>query len=548
MKYALSRKFLLMTLPVSLALTSCATNPKTGKYELNEGLKNTFASEDPCSNNARNIGILAGAIVGGIIGNKISDGKAAGTALGLGLGGLIGGLIGNGIDKRQCELAKIQKKYDLDMEVTQLEIPKDASNQSASQKPEDSVQKVGLSVAIVDKADKPQFKTGSSVIEPDAILHFSEIAKQYSLASQADEIPASKPPAEKQKLLEELKKRRVLLIGHTDDTGNSELNAELSEQRAKAVAEVFRQNGVDTSQLFYQGAGETLPIADNHTEEGRAKNRRVEIVDLSNDDAFSLYLKNRAAKTEYYRAAPTSGSQSTIIVRDPDQNKDIPSAKVKTETSSKIVPKIPAKTQATNVIMTEAIDFGGNLFDARLAAVSPGEMQRTNTNKSIFISQAVASDLRYIPNCTLDRPRSANPVKALKDGKEYATNDFLPGLYGKTWKDNVNGNLVLLNKVYVLQDAGAPVPSPQLKVYKNYNPSQNRDPSPDIVITPQVNTYRGENGLVYRVFANGTKGLECMDILMPYSSSDGSIAKDGKLIYTKSNNYYFTNFKPAMAK
>ena len=545
MNHRLSRKFLLITLPVSLAVTSCATNPNTGKYELNEGLKNTFASDDPCNNNARNIGILAGAIVGGLIGNKVSDGKAAGTALGLGLGGLLGGLIGNEVDKRQCELAKIQKKYDLDMQVTQLEIPKTDTGSAAAQTKDENTQKVGLSVSIVDKANKPQFQVGSAALEPDAKLHFSEIAKQYSLSAQQAEIPANKTPAEKQKLLEELKKRRVLLIGHTDDTGNSELNSDLSEKRAKAVAEIFRQNGVEANQLFYQGAGETLPIADNHTEEGRAKNRRVEIVDLSNDDAFSLYLKNRATRTEFYREASPSKPQAVASApaKEVEQAKVTPAKKPATTQSTKVTPQKPEIVKAS---VSDKIDFGGSIFDAKLAALSPGELLPTSSNKSIFISQAVASDLKYIPSCNLDRPRSANPVKALKDGKEYATNAYLPGLYGKTWSDRVNGNLVLLNKVYVLQDAGAPVPSPQLKVYKNYKPGSN--PEADITLNPQVNTYRGENGLVYRIFAKGEKGLECMDVLLPYNANNGSVAKDGKLIYTKSNNYYLTNFKPAMVK
>lgn len=547
MLYRLSTKFLLITLPVSLSLSSCATNPNTGKYELNEGLKNTFASNDPCNNNARNIGILAGAIVGGLIGNKVSDGKAAGTALGLGLGGLLGGLIGNEVDKRQCELAKIQKKYDLDMQVTQLEIPKTDASQIATQTDE-KIQKVGLSVAIVDKADKPQFESGSAVIEPAAKLHFSEIAQQYSISAQQAEIPANKTPAEKQKILEELKKRRVLLIGHTDDTGNSELNSNLSEKRAKTVAEIFRQNGVDASQLFYQGAGETLPIADNHTVEGRAKNRRVEIVDLSNDEAFSLYLKNRATRTEFYREVAVSKPAATSTEAAPAPLPAKPqTTKKKPEPQTAKAPAAkPEKTQPAKIDNPGTIDFGGALYDVKVAALNPGELLPAKASKSIFISQAVASDLKYIPSCNLDRPRSANPVKALKDGKEYATNAYLPGLYGKTWKDNVNGNLVLLNKVSVLQDAGAPVPSPQLKVYKNYKPGSN--PDPDISLNPQVNTYRGENGLVYRIFAQGEKGLECMDVLLPYNANNNPAAKDGKLIYTKSNNYYLTNFKPEMVK
>jgi OOP family OmpA-OmpF porin len=77
-------------------------------------------------------------------------------------------------------------------------------------------------------------------------------------------------------------KRAVLIeiIGHTDDVGDDDYNQELSEQRAKAVRDYLVVTGVDPSKMVTWGAGEKMPIASNATEQGRADNRRVEVLVL----------------------------------------------------------------------------------------------------------------------------------------------------------------------------------------------------------------------------------------------------------------------------
>ena len=65
------------------------------------------------------------------------------------------------------------------------------------------------------------------------------------------------------------------VVGYTDNTGTDEYNQELSERRAQSVATYLESKGVAVGRLAASGAGESDPIADNDTEEGRAKNRRV---------------------------------------------------------------------------------------------------------------------------------------------------------------------------------------------------------------------------------------------------------------------------------
>lgn len=71
---------------------------------------------------------------------------------------------------------------------------------------------------------------------------------------------------------------RLRVEGHTDNVGAAAANKSLSEQRAKAVVAWLVSNGVDQSRLTAAGLGASAPVADNATEEGRAKNRRVELV------------------------------------------------------------------------------------------------------------------------------------------------------------------------------------------------------------------------------------------------------------------------------
>lgn len=70
---------------------------------------------------------------------------------------------------------------------------------------------------------------------------------------------------------------KVEISGHTDKTGSKEYNQELSEKRAESVVNYLIEKGIDRDRLSYIGYGYTKPVADNETEEGRAKNRRTEL-------------------------------------------------------------------------------------------------------------------------------------------------------------------------------------------------------------------------------------------------------------------------------
>lgn len=566
-------------------LTSCATDPRTGQ----PSFKETFASDDPCSNNARNIGIAVGAIAGAIIGNQIKH-SDKGRILGAVVGAAAGGLIGHDMDRRRCELARVAKQYELDMTVAN--VAADGTVQAAADPAQASNSKdagAGMVVEVRDKqGEGAQFDSNSDQLTPRAQSYFTAIAQSYSARTMASHI---QDPAERQKYIAQIASRKILLVGHTDDTGSSRLNADLSERRAKAVTEFMEKQGIPRDVLFYQGAGESYPIADNASEEGRARNRRVEIVEVADSATFERFLAARKPRYAFYRTqeAGTGQGEAAAPGGQPKQPKekaapakvadarsaqpkagDAKVAQAKTAEARAVEPRaaaakagarVAAATPAVAAPATAAasasapaaaasvrarsggpaLDFGGAPLAKSSALASIGQLESSKSYFSL-ISSAHASEMSDLADCTRDRPRVAHGVKSLASGKTYRTSEFLPGLYGKTWTDQVNAHQIVLNKVSVLAGDGSLANLPEFKVYANYNPARNANPAPDVSLSPEVNTYLGERGLLYRVFLDGRAGLSCVDIV--FHSEGGPAAKAGRIVYERGAVQYAADFKP----
>jgi OOP family OmpA-OmpF porin len=84
------------------------------------------------------------------------------------------------------------------------------------------------------------------------------------------------------KFIKKYPNAKIRLAGHTDSVGTDEYNQGLSERRAVAAKKYFVDEGkIETKRISTVGYGESKPVASNKTKEGRAKNRRVEILILS---------------------------------------------------------------------------------------------------------------------------------------------------------------------------------------------------------------------------------------------------------------------------
>lgn len=78
-------------------------------------------------------------------------------------------------------------------------------------------------------------------------------------------------------VIEDVPDTKLKIIGHTDNIGGKSYNDNLSLNRAKSVASYLSAGGIDRNSIIEQGKGFSQPVTDNTTEQGRAKNRRVEI-------------------------------------------------------------------------------------------------------------------------------------------------------------------------------------------------------------------------------------------------------------------------------
>jgi len=104
-----------------------------------------------------------------------------------------------------------------------------------------------------------QFDTDSATIRPDSEATIAEIAK----------------------LLQATPDLKLLVVGHTDTQGSFSYNRTLSQRRAESVVAALGAKGIAAARLFPVGVSFAAPVASNASEDGRAKNRRVELVDVA---------------------------------------------------------------------------------------------------------------------------------------------------------------------------------------------------------------------------------------------------------------------------
>ena len=197
-----------------VTVSGCVTDPNTGEQKISRTA----------------IGGVGGAVLGGLLGGVI--GGKTGRIIGAGVGGVAGGVVGYKMDQQIKELKEQTAGSGVD--VTEVD---------------------GGNAILVNLPDGVTFDVNSYVIKPAFRDTLDTVAN--SLQTYPDSL--------------------IDVYGHTDSTGSDSYNQTLSERRAQAVANYLGSRGVSNARIRWQGFGETAPIADNTTAQGRALNRRVEI-------------------------------------------------------------------------------------------------------------------------------------------------------------------------------------------------------------------------------------------------------------------------------
>ncbi len=173
------------------------------------------------------VGASGGAVIGGIIGRNKGN-TALGAILGATVGGAAGAVIGRRMDKRAEEIRR--------------------------QLPDAQVERVGEGIKVSLGSDI-LFDVNSYTLKPGTKKQLIDFSQTLNKEEETD----------------------ILVEGHADATGPEDYNLKLSRQRADAVASFLQTQGVKASRVDEKGYGEAQPVADNSTEAGRQKNRRVDV-------------------------------------------------------------------------------------------------------------------------------------------------------------------------------------------------------------------------------------------------------------------------------
>lgn len=446
------------------------------------------------------LGAAAGATAGALICDDDNRVKCAIA------GGAVGASLGYLWDKRQARLRQIAQQQDIP--ITTAKVKTFNANEQN-----------GLAVAV---NDGNMFATGSYQLTADAARRLRALAGAYR----------DKPQS-------------LLVLGHTDSTGPDSFNLTLSEKRARTVASLLADQGIDRSRVFYQGVGESQPIADNDTVAGRAANRRVEIVETDSDRSIAAYSLERQSDPSYLAHSNKTSHEKAETAKTRQSSHDSHStasepARQKSSTGIAQQSSTPNHNSESTTSPGATVDFGGQPATSNIADIiaAAGTNQRSQGFGFSLISSARAAQDDTISPCYMNRPRSAAAVRNLASGQALdpsgvSESDYWPGLNGNVWTANVNGQLVALKNLRVMADSGTIAGRPEMLVYQNYHSGQE---TPDYRSIVHMRSYKGPNGLILRSYFTQDAPMQCMDVVM--SNNSEKYAKTGVLYYDGRSQLY----------
>lgn len=452
------------------------------------------------------IGVGAGTLVGYYLGGE--KGAYLGGALGAGAGYLVG----SAVDERRRELCKLAKETKTKILLGDI-------------KAEDIDGGMSLGVeADVAAFPDVQFKSGSAELTADQTAILKKFAQVYAKTE---------------------KNGKILIIGNTDDTGDEARNQKLSETRAKTIATIFKSQGVSDNNLYYQGAGASMPIASNDSKEGQNLNRRVEVAVFKSEEKLVQAVQSRTPNPEFFskKSSYAKEDDQKPIQKKATEKKFSENKSVKSKVKAgDIKVAQPSSQKSSHVAFSTEIDFGGNNSKSVPLGAKIGSLKKAVSWLDTFSfstpAHAAEENWNYRKSCKDDftKPEySASSIKKLKDGEQvkYSTGNYYNGLYNTAWiSDDVNGHFVSMMPMAILKEGAKPVAIPEIKIWKDYD--TNKKDKPDFSVQNNVNTYMGDKGLLLRLYPSSKNdSVICSDMFVSADGKNGLqqiyYRKDGKI-------------------
>ncbi len=469
-----------------------------------------------CASTASNtqIGCTAGAVLGAVIGHKLD--KKAGAVVGGVLGTMVGCGIGHYLDEREKKLAELAKQNQLNtsFERVSMDAEKRAEfNRNATENV------VASSVAV--STEKPLFDTDkASISDPQQLARLRTFLQGYlaSLDGQS----------------------KIYIVGHTDSTGAAGHNQQLSEARARFIADQLVALGAKPEQLYYEGVGENQPVASNDNEAGRATNRRFELHDVLTTDKAKPVTAEQVATIS---VAKKQRLDNVINAVSTDAQPKVSAVSVKAPPVAKNKKTNKPVKPAVGVVAKDPLGLGGvPLASFNLDVIA--KLGFAEQQRGLF-SKAYASEMP-IQSCAYAEPVVQSKLRAYngQDIVEANISDSLPNLYGTMWWTKVNTTGVALGPVGIDKESMQATRQPKFDFYTNY---KGGNVKPEYSVPVSVETYRGQDAVLVRMYAKQEDTpFRCSDVV--FSTKGEARTKTTGVIYADNGQLFGREVELSLVK
>jgi OmpA-OmpF porin, OOP family len=138
----------------------------------------------------------------------------------------------------------------------------------------------GYWVIVVQKEEMKQDVTSNAMMDSLTATGHVSLAINFETGKAVIQAESQSMVEQMVDLMKNNADLKVEIQGHTDNVGKPEANKKLSQDRADAVMKALVDKGIAAARMTAKGYGDTMPVADNKTDEGKARNRRVELVKI----------------------------------------------------------------------------------------------------------------------------------------------------------------------------------------------------------------------------------------------------------------------------